>query len=84
MMEEIAQRNRALYLAWKARWDQLLVLPPLWEPITLAWHERRWREQRLLARQWLICRIRQRRAAAIAEERWFRRRRAHASTPRML
>jgi hypothetical protein len=74
------ERNREALARWRAKWDAYESYPPPWNPIAAAWFERRLREQRLIARQWLAG-IKGRRDEALAQERWFRRRSKYATAP---
>lgn len=81
----IARRNSALRARWAAKYraalEQGKTWPDAWGPINRMYFERRLRELRLDARQWLAGLEGRKRAEAIARERWFKRRTWHAHTP---
>jgi hypothetical protein len=79
-MRELELRNAQLLAAWRAKLSAGATFPDAWALISRLYLEHRLGAQRLEARQWLLALKNRTRAAALAQERWFRRRKRYASS----
>jgi hypothetical protein len=71
-VRELEQRNAALLVAWRARWEALDGdAPDPWPPIIRRLFERDLEGRRLAARQFLRSIARERARAARRQVRWY-------------